>query len=372
MNKPMTAITAMGTWLATLGSAAMLMSCTDGAGTDDADEAVASQALTPWSAPRLKWILYGTPGTAQLARRDLITGAVSVLKTHAFATNWRPVSIAGNKLLWQRTDTGQVSLWTIDNAGNYQRHLFYNPPGAGYRAVSIALSDDGACPATQLPFRTYVITFEGPVQVVNNVLQKPAPVLWMVDDAGTILSTDTLPSASNLFTTIRDFRPEKFGRWALLTVPNGVALYSGAVSYFDHSIGTWFRLRTDSYSAAGGLTACSLDTLPPPFVNPTSCATSFVDSGPGSGYALSGFQLAQDVTSNNMANNLLWTRTDGTAAVYALDALGQQTSAPTALVSGLAGYRAESLAGSDESPGFPLVCDHRPPPIPRPGDFDDL
>lgn len=73
-----------------------------------------------------------------------------------------------------------------------------------------------------------------------------------------------------------------------------------------------------------------------------------------------------------MANNLLWTRTDGTAAVYALDALGQQTTAPTALVSGLAGYRAESLAGSDESPGFPLVCDHRPPPFPRPGDFDDL
>lgn len=267
MNKPTTAITAMGAWLATLCSTAALMSCTDGTGTDDADEAFASQALTPWSAPRLKWILYGTPGTAQLARRDLTTGVVSVLKTHAFATHWRPVSIAGNKLLWQRTDTGQVSLWTIDSAGNYQRHLFYNPPAAGYRAVSIALSDDGACPAMQLPSRTYVITFEGPAQVVNNVFQKPAPVLWMVDDAGTILSTDTLPGANNLFTTIRDFRPEKFGRWALLTVPNGVALYSGAVSYFDHTTGSWFRLRTDSYSASGGLTACTLDTLPPPFVN---------------------------------------------------------------------------------------------------------
>ncbi len=82
--------------------------------------------------------------------------------------------------------------------------------------------------------------------------------------------------------------------------------------------------------------------------------------------------LRQDVTSNNMANNLLWTRSDGTARVYALDPLGQQTTAPTPLVSGLNGYRAESLAGYDESDGFGLICDHRPPPIPRPDDFDDL
>lgn len=371
MNKPTTAITAMGSRLAML-AIATLASCAVAPEADGTDEATTVQALTPWSAPRLKWILYATPGTAKLARRDLITGAVSVLKTHAFATNWRPVSIAGNKLLWQRTDTGEVSLWTIDSAGNYVRHNVYAPPAPGFRAASIALSDDGACPAMQLPFRTYVITFEGALQTTNNVIREAPPVLWMVDDAGTILSTDSLPNAANLFSTIRDFRPEKFHRWALLTVPNSASLSSGSVSYYDHSTGTWFRIRTDSYSASGGLTSCALDTLPPPFSNPTSCATNFVDNGPGSGYALSGFQLAQDVTSNNMANNLLWTRTDGTAAVYALDGLGQQTTAPTSLVSGLAGYRAESLAGADESDGFPLICDHRPPPIPRPGDFDDL
>src|SRR5262245_8728629 len=360
MNKRTTTITAMA--LAMASAAAALVSCTDGLAPDEANEATATQALT-WSAPRLKWILYAVPGTAQLARRDLSTGVVSVLKTHAFATHWRPVSVAGNKLLWQRTDTGQVSLWTIDSAGNYQRHVFLTPP-AGFQAASIALSDDGACPAMQLPFRTYVITFEGPAQVVGGRLQKPAPVLWMVDDAGTVLSTDTLPNANNLFSTIRDFRPEKFGRWALLTVPNTAALFAGSVSYYDHSTGTWFRLRTDSYSATGGLTGCTLDTLPPPFTNPASCATNFVDSGPGNSYALSSFQLAQDATSSQMANNLLWTRSDGTAAVFALDGGGQQTTAPTPLVSGLAGYRAESLAGYDESDGFPLVCDHRPPPIP--------
>jgi hypothetical protein len=367
-----TTVTAMGARLAMLCAAAALASCVDAPATDEPDQATAQQALTPWSAPRLKWILYGTPGTAKLARRDLVTGVVSVLKTHAFDTHWRPVSIAGNKLLWQRTDTGEVSLWTIDSAGNYVRHNVYAPPGPGYRAASIALSDDGACPAMLLQFRTYVITFEGGLEANSNIIREAAPVLWMVDDAGAILSTDTLPNAANLFSTIRDFRPEKFGRWALVTVPTGIALFSGSVSYYDRSIGTWLRLRTDSYSASGGLISCALDTLPPPLSNPTSCATNFVDSGPGAGYALSGFQLAQDVTSNNMANNLLWTRSDGTAAVYALDALGQQTTAPTPLVSGLAGYRAESLAGADESPGFPLICDHRPQPIPRPGDFDDL
>lgn len=365
----------MAAWLTTLCSAAVLVSCTDELAAGEAGEvgeATASQALTPWSAPRLKWILYGTPGTAKLARRDLGTGVVNVLKTHSFATHWRPVSIAGNKLLWQRTDTGEVSLWTIDNAGNYQRHVFLAPPGPGYRAASIALSDDGACPAMQLPFRTYVITFEGPVQANGNILQKAAPVLWMVNDAGAILDTDTLPNANHLFSAIRDFRPEKFGRWALVTVPTGIAVFSGSVSYYDHSLGTWYRLRTDTYSASGGLVTCTLDTLPPPLGNPTNCATNFVDTGPGAGYTLAGFQLAQDVTSNNMGNNLLWTRTDGTAAAYALDALGQQTTAPTALASGLAGYRAESPAGADESEGFPLICDHRPPPIPRPEDFEDL
>jgi hypothetical protein len=376
MNRPTPALM-MTAWLATLGPAA-LVACTDAPGAEeaieasDADETTTSQALTPWSAPRLKWILYATPGTAKLARRDLSTGKVSVLKTHAFDSHWRPVSVAGNKLLWQRTDTGDVSLWTIDNSGNYQRHVTFAPPATGFRAASIALADDGACPAMLLPFRRYVITFEGAVQIIGNRLQEAPPVLWMVDDAGAILSTDTLPGANQLFSTIRDFRPDKFGRWALLSVPTTVALHAGSVSYYDRSTGAWLRLRTDSYSATDGLTGCALDTLPPPLANPTSCATSFTDTGPGSGYALAGFQLAQDVTSNNMANNLLWSASNGVAAVYALDALGQQTTAPTPLTSGLTGYRAESLAGYDESTGFGLICDHRPPRIPSPDDFDDL
>src|SRR5262245_22847492 len=164
MNKRTTTITAMA--LAMASAAAALVSCTDGLAPDEANEATATQALT-WSAPRLKWILYAVPGTAQLARRDLSTGVVSVLKTHAFATHWRPVSVAGNKLLWQRTDTGQVSLWTIDNAGNYVRHAIFAPPGSGFQAASIALSDDGACPAMQLRYRTYVIKLEGPARVTG-------------------------------------------------------------------------------------------------------------------------------------------------------------------------------------------------------------
>jgi hypothetical protein len=371
MNQPRPAIIAMALWL-TLGSTGALMSCTDVPGAGELDETTTSQALSPWSAPRLKWILYGTPGTAKLARRDLVSGAVNILKTHSFTSHWRPVSVAGNKLLWQRTDTGEVSLWTIDSAGNYQRHVVYAPPAPGFRAVSIALADDGACPAMLLPFRTYVITFEGALQVASSVIQEAPPVLWMVDDAGAVLSTDTLPNASQLFSSLRDFRPDKFGRWALVNVPNFLGTSAGSVSYYDHSTGVWLRLRTDSYSATDGLTGCTLDTLPLPLLNPTSCATNFTDMGPGAGYTLSGFQLAQDVTSNNMANNLLWTTSNGVAAVFALDGLGQQTTTPTTLTTTLTGYRAESLAGYDESEGFGLICDHRPPRIPSPEDFEDL
>lgn len=315
--------------------------------------------LNPWTAPRLKWILHATPGTARLARRNGATGLVSVLATHTFATHWRAVSVAGNKLLWQRTDTGQVSLWTVDQNGNYVRHLYLNPPGAGWTAVSIALEDDGACPAPLLPYRRYVVTFEGPTQVINNVIMKQAPILWTVDDNGALLGQETLPGASDLFTTLRDFRPARDGRWALLTAPTSFGSFG--VAYYEKFAGTWYRLRTDRYSAAGGLTGC---TLHPDGVGMTSCATSFVDLAAGSGFEPTSFQLAQDTASSQMGNTLLWTRSDGASMVFALDPLGQQTSPATTLTPIAAPYRAVSLGGWDESPGFPLLCDHRPPPIP--------
>jgi hypothetical protein len=329
--------------------------------------AAQDQAVIGWTAANLKWILYAVPGTAKLAKRDRSTGVVTVRATHSFATHWRAVSIAGNKLLWQRTDTGELSLWTIDAAGGYVRHRSYAAPAAGWRAVSIALEDDGACPAKRLEFRSYVIAFEGPFSLLRG--DKPPPFLWTVNDNGDVTASESLPNRISAFTALRDFRPARDGRWGLVSVDSVVRPAAGAtasVTYYLKHNGVWLRLRADHYSAGDGLTGC---TLFPDGVGNTSCATSFVDTGPGVGHTPASFQLAQDTNSSQFANNLVWT-TSGTAKVHALEALGHM-DAPAAVLVGPAGYPVVSVAAADESdPENGLICDHRPPPIPRPGDFE--
>lgn len=318
--------------------------------------------LDPWTAPRLKWILHAQPGVARLARLDPATRQVSPLVTHTFATHWRPVSVAGNKLLWQRTDTGEVALWTIDQNGNFVRTIGVTLPAAGYRAVSIALEDDGACPARILSARHYVIAFEGPVQSSLGTLREGPTTLVTVDDAGARLGSESLPGAADLFSSLRDFRPARDGRWALLsTSSSALGGATHAVTYYEKLGGVWYRLRTDRYTAAAGLTGC---TLHPDGIGVTSCSSNVNDRAPGAGYDATSFQLAQDTSSNAFANTLLWTKADGTSAVFALDPLGQQTSAPTPLTPTAAAFPAVSLGAADGSPGFPYLCQLTPPPPP--------
>lgn len=320
--------------------------------------------LTPWTAPRLKWILHARAGTARLARLDPATGVVSGLVTHTYAAHWRPVSVAGNKLLWQRTDTGEVALWTIDQAGNLVRTIGVALPAAGYRAVSIALEDDGACPVRLLSARRYVITFEGPLQSSLGTLREAPTILVTVDDGGVRQSSESLPGAADLFSALRDFRPARDGRWALLsTTTSALTGATHSVTYYEKYQGLWYRLRTDRYTAAAGLTGC---TLHPDGVGLTSCASNFTDRAPGAGYDATSFQMAQDTNSNASGNTLLWTKADGTSAVFALDPLGQQTSAPTPLTPTAAAFPAVSLGAADGSPGFSYLCQLTPPPPPPP------
>ena len=326
---------------------------------DDGVIGTTPAALSPWTAPRLKWILHATPGVARLARLDPATGVVSTLVTHTFADHWRAISVAGNKLLWQRADTGEVSLWTIDQNGGFVRHVSLTPPADGWRARSIALEDDGACPAPTLANRRYVVTFEGPATLSLGQLFEPDPIRWTFDDTGRRVATGTLAGAGNLFATIIDFRPSRDGRWALLTTGSAAGAFD--LAYYLPSGTGFVKLRTDHYTAGAGLVGC---TLHPGGVGLTNCASSFTDRAAGTGAVAASFQIAQDSRSNQFANTLLWSRADGTAQVFALDPLGEQTSAPTALTPPAATFPAVSLGGWDESPGFTLLCDHRPPPIP--------
>ncbi len=329
------------------------------------------QELIGWTAPNLKWILYSVPGTAKLARRtnpgSSSVDSVSVIKTHAFSTHWKPIGVAGNKLLWQRTDTGEVNLWTIDaTTGNMVGQQNIALPGPGWKAASIALTDDGVCPAPGISQRTYVITFEGPSPGLGQ--NKPQPILKMVSNSGTVLDSSTLPLTMGALTSIRDFRRAASGRWAVVT-----QTFSGTadVTYFQRHQGSWVRLRTDSYSAANGMTGC---TITPAGATVTTCAPSFNDTGAGAGYEIAGFQIVQNITSTLVANGLVWTRTDGTAKVFALEPLGEQNTAPTVLNSGLATYSAKSLAAADDGgePGAGLLCDHTGWQQASPTNFSEL
>jgi hypothetical protein len=180
----------------------------------DGDENVgeASDALLD-PGPLIKWLLYAQPGSAKIATHDWVDGEVTVVQTHSAASQFRPVSVSGNKLMWQSTTSGVIALWTLDANGAWLRTNTLTPP-AGYRAASLVLSDDGACDPEPLVDRRYVLTLEGPIHPLTG--KKPPPLLWLVDDAGVVLDTMSLPHSVGTLSAVHEFRLANRDEWALV------------------------------------------------------------------------------------------------------------------------------------------------------------
>jgi hypothetical protein len=244
--------------VALLGACAPLES---GEEPGDEDVAEASDESSTWT-PQIKWLLYGTPGTAVVAGYNESTGAVSVVHTYTAASQFRPVGLAGEQLMWQSNTTGATTLWKLDSSGNMvDFHLLDPQPPSGYRVVSISLSDDGVCDPSEIWARTYMVTMESPPHPLTG---QKSVVLWLIDNNGHQLDTDVLPNTLGPLAGARDFRPALGGEWALLESRSGSLTNDTALTNYYRHNGNWYRLRTVGYKANQGATGARSTRCPRP------------------------------------------------------------------------------------------------------------
>ncbi len=102
------------------------------------------QPPQPIVIPETERVLWSVPGSAYLQIR---TRLWTTTRQWSYSTHWSAIGVAGNRLLWQRTDTGETNLWKLDDAGNYVSHAALTTPGPAYRARSITLANTfvGSC-----------------------------------------------------------------------------------------------------------------------------------------------------------------------------------------------------------------------------------
>lgn len=335
----------------------------DGDDGGEADSPELSASLDPLAAastdPLLKFVLYSQPGVARLVRVDPSTGVANTVATHSFSSHWVPVGVAGDKLIWQRSDTGDISLWTIDANGNYAGHVFLSPP-ADWKVRGISFDQDGQCPSPSAAQASYTILLEGPPSS-GWFAQWPSPVLWHVDNNGTVDSTESF-GVSYPWATLRDFRltPEGYGG---LIYKNLFSFGSDGTAidwYGRDDDGDLQRLRTDQYSPTAGYTGC---TAHEPGV---VCHSNYVDEAPGSGHSLTSMLTTATAGGNNLPTSyLMWTKTDGTAKSYRLQRYSGRQLAPSAtVVTPHAGASAVSVSGDTPQVCPIFVPPQNPPSLP--------
>jgi hypothetical protein len=355
-------------WLCALAGCAPEESFDEEGQNEEVGEAEA--ALADWDHPRLKWVLFGKDGFAKLATFNRTTNALSVIQTHTAASQFRAVGASGNKLLWRSTTTNALGLWTLNASGAWVRADPFSAPTSAWRAASIVLSDANACPGALLPFRTYMVAFEGP----ENFAHEKEVRIRLIDDHGVTLAEETLPQMLGPTASLRGFFPAKSGEWGLLEERTAAFGNTAVVTLYARSAtGGWVRLRTENYSPGSGITACTEHTLPPPGVNWRHCPASFVDNAAGTGHTIASFGTFEGESGDDWAEALAWTKTDGTAKLFGLEEDGPQLNAAIPLNLGTTGYSLVSIAGWDDSPGYGLVC--KSPGLPTgdpPTDFGDL
>lgn len=329
---------------------------------DEADDPRLAGTVDPQAVastdPLLKWVLYAQPGTARLVQVNPVTGAATTSATHTFADHWLPIGVANDKLLWQRTDTGETTLWTIAANGSYVSQVPIVPPANTWRARGLSLDQEGACPLPAAAQRTFSILWEGPAPAGWNVLW-PRPRVSHHDNAGAQTSIEDIPERyAN--TELREFRHSVDGFSALIHRPT-LQFVGG-----DNTQLTWYgrnaggaleRLRTDTYTAAGGYTGCVAHR---PDVQ---CFNDFVDEAPGAGHALTSLVTTATAGGTQLpATYQLWSKTDGTAKTYRVGLYsGKLLPAAAPITTAHSGSSAVSLSGQAPSV-CPIIVDPQDPP----------
>lgn len=330
-------------------------------GIDEADDPRLADAVDPQlvanTDPLLKWVLYAEPGTARLVQVNPVTGVATTAATHTFATHWLPIGVANDKLLWQRTDTGETTLWTIAANGAYVSHTAIVAPSPTWRARGISLDQEGACPLPAAGQRTYSILWEGPAP--GGWFAWPRPRVSHHDHLGAQSSIEEIPERYS-WTELREFRHSVDGYSALIHRPT-LQVVGG-----DNTNLTWYgrdangalqRLRTDTYTAAGGYTACVAHQ---PNVQ---CFNDFVDEAPGAGHSFTSLVTTATAAGLQLpATYLLWSKSDGTAKSYRVSLYGGQLLGPAApIITPHVGSAAVSLTG--QAPNLcPIMVDPVDPP----------
>lgn len=102
-----------------------------------------------------------------------------------YADHWRAIGGAGNKIMWWRSDTRELSLHSYGATAQYASHRTVTLPTAQGAPIAIASVDPRQCRA---PDRDgYLILFDRSATATNAV------DVWVTDQAGARLSTRTVP-----------------------------------------------------------------------------------------------------------------------------------------------------------------------------------
>lgn len=238
----------------------------------DVDFDPSVQIVQPFD-PVLRWVLHGRPGFARLHRPDANGNLQLVREVPAGAVQWRAVAVAGDRLLWQSTVTGQLSLFRLDANANVISFRLINVP-AGLQARGLAVEQDTTCPMPADGALTYQILLERPGSLT--VPFEPPQVL-RVGSNGVALGPPTALPITYAFQTVREFRRVGGDFWGLVFQSNADP-ESGGISYYLRRVdGSFHFIMTTFFSATGGLTGCTT-------TGPT-CPTA-VGGFPGPGYRL--------------------------------------------------------------------------------------
>lgn len=314
--------------------------------TDEPAEATAPPSVLARSAndPQLRWVMHGRPGFARLLRQDASGVVQLVREVPAGAVQWRPVAVAGDRLLWQSTTTNQLSLFRLDAAGNILSHRLITPP-TGFLARGLAIEQQNVdCPPPADSALTYLILLERPATIANPF--EPPRLLRVVDGAPIAPSVPLPFNAS--FRTVRELR-RIGGDFFALAFRETSNPESGGVTYLlRQADGSFSPVQTTLFDSTRGAYRCIADnpSVPCPDLDP--------GVAPGAGYRLASLAWAMPVGYLGAASNprlyALWSVPgDGRATAFVLQPGSSMVGPGTVLDDPSHASTGESLAPTSQS-----------------------
>jgi hypothetical protein len=145
-----------------------------------------------WNYPQILWTNLSGDGAIEAitSRLRQVTPGHAwwwTLPVWNYASHWRAVGGAGNKILWWRSDTREVSLHTYSGGGQYASHRTVVVPPEQGKPVAIALDNPYQCRGPD--HDGYLVMFDrttsGPLFGAD---------VWVVSQSGVRTATRTVPS----------------------------------------------------------------------------------------------------------------------------------------------------------------------------------